>query len=317
MEITKIIYNEVKHETTVYFRNGDSVKVKKSRDTEHDIYSAVSAAVVKYIYGSNTAFKKQLKNVEVINKTTINLRDTSIFGMLFDDVIEETEAPKQHKFKIGDKVKFGSNFFTNGGVGVVVDFNKHNINAILVKSKDFKIGHRGGSRGTKTHKTQDHLWFLPNDLELVEELEKPKPHKFKVGDKVKFEDRDKFPREQKGVGVVVEIDGESNRTHLIESEDIQEGHNGNGFEKGTYTSGNCWWFKEKHLQLIEKLEPFVEGEVVWFEDNKEKHYHLVRVLDLKDENSVWIKFFNEETIVGYVPITKLTRHPKYKSYTKD
>lgn len=240
MKISKIIYNEVKQETTVYFKNGDSVKVKKSKDTEHDLYSAVSAAIVKYIYGSNTAFKKQLKHVEVINgKQTINLKDTSIYDMLFKKLEQEyLKKVEPHKFKIGDKVKFGKNFATDGGVGIIVDFDKHNINAILVKSKDFKIGHRGGSLGTKTHKTPDHLWFLPNDLELVEEVEEP------------------------------------------------------------------------------KQEAFVEGEVVWYEDNEKKHYSLVHI-EVLYEFLALITYVNAEFTFGCVPLEKLTRKPKYKSYTKD
>ena len=89
-KIEKIIYNESKGATTVIFENKDVVVVRKTKDVEHNLYNAVSAAIVKYVYGSNTQFKKQLENVEIIKPKKPKKEKT-------------VDEPK-HNFKVGDIV---------------------------------------------------------------------------------------------------------------------------------------------------------------------------------------------------------------------
>lgn len=64
--IKQIIYNETEGITTVIFEDGEVVLVKKAEGTEHNIYQAVASAVVRRVYGSNTAYKRQIENVKVI-----------------------------------------------------------------------------------------------------------------------------------------------------------------------------------------------------------------------------------------------------------
>jgi len=65
-EIDKIVHNKRKHATTVFFKDGDIIVVKRSKDTPHDIYNAVASAIAKKVYGNNTQFKKVLEKVEYI-----------------------------------------------------------------------------------------------------------------------------------------------------------------------------------------------------------------------------------------------------------
>ena len=62
-QIKKVVVNPSKNATTVIFMDGTVVVVKKSPDDpEADIFSVVAYAVAKRIYGSNSAFKREVKN---------------------------------------------------------------------------------------------------------------------------------------------------------------------------------------------------------------------------------------------------------------
>lgn len=61
--IKKIQVNPKKNATTVIFENGHVEVVKKNDlDPEADLYSVVAYAVAKYVYGSNSAFKREIRN---------------------------------------------------------------------------------------------------------------------------------------------------------------------------------------------------------------------------------------------------------------
>ena len=61
--IKKIQVNPNKNATTVIFENGHVEVVKKNDlDPEADLYSVVAYAVAKYVYGSNSAFKREIRN---------------------------------------------------------------------------------------------------------------------------------------------------------------------------------------------------------------------------------------------------------------
>lgn len=61
--IKKIQRNPKKNATTVIFENGHVEVVKKNElDPEADLYSVVAYAVAKYVYGSNSAFKRQIRD---------------------------------------------------------------------------------------------------------------------------------------------------------------------------------------------------------------------------------------------------------------
>lgn len=66
-QIKQVIFNEKKNATTVLFKDGKHVVVKRSEsEWASDIYNVVAYAIAKKIYGSNSAFKKALKE-----KTTL------------------------------------------------------------------------------------------------------------------------------------------------------------------------------------------------------------------------------------------------------
>jgi hypothetical protein len=61
--IKKIQINPKKNATTVIFESGHVEVVKKNDlDPEADLYSVVAYAVAKYVYGSNSAFKRQIRD---------------------------------------------------------------------------------------------------------------------------------------------------------------------------------------------------------------------------------------------------------------
>ena len=61
--IKKIQRNPKKKATTVIFENGHVEVVKRNElDPEADLYSVVAYAVAKYVYGSNSAFKRQIRD---------------------------------------------------------------------------------------------------------------------------------------------------------------------------------------------------------------------------------------------------------------
>lgn len=63
-EIKKVVVNPKKNATTVIFKDKSVVVVKRHpNDPESDIYSVVAYAVAKHVYGSNSAFKKQIDDV--------------------------------------------------------------------------------------------------------------------------------------------------------------------------------------------------------------------------------------------------------------
>ena len=62
-KIKKIQRNPKKNATTVIFENGHVEVVKRNElDPEADLYSVVAYAVAKYVYGSNSAFKRQIRD---------------------------------------------------------------------------------------------------------------------------------------------------------------------------------------------------------------------------------------------------------------
>jgi len=62
-KIKKIQTNPKKNATTVIFENGHVEVVKKNDlDPEADLYSVVAYSVAKYVYGSNSAFKRQIRD---------------------------------------------------------------------------------------------------------------------------------------------------------------------------------------------------------------------------------------------------------------
>ena len=67
-EIKKVVVNPEKEATTVIFMDGTVEVVKKSpEDPEADIFSVVAYALAKRVYGSNSAFKREVWNkVEVM-----------------------------------------------------------------------------------------------------------------------------------------------------------------------------------------------------------------------------------------------------------
>lgn len=66
-EIKKVVINPEKEATTVIFMDGTVEVVKKSpEDPEADIFSVVAYAVAERVYGSNSAFKR-----EVVNKVEV------------------------------------------------------------------------------------------------------------------------------------------------------------------------------------------------------------------------------------------------------
>lgn len=69
-QIKRVVANPSKNATTVIFMDGEVVVVKKSPDDpEADIFSVVAYAVAKRIYGSNSAFKREVvKHLEFIDK---------------------------------------------------------------------------------------------------------------------------------------------------------------------------------------------------------------------------------------------------------
>ena len=68
--IKKVVVNPSKNATTVIFEDGSVEVVKKSPDDpEADIFSVVAYAVAKHVYGSNSAFKREvLKNLDFIDR---------------------------------------------------------------------------------------------------------------------------------------------------------------------------------------------------------------------------------------------------------
>lgn len=78
-EIKKVVVNPEKEATTVIFTDGTVEVVKKSpEDPEADIFSVVAYAVAKRIYGSNSAFKREVVNKVEIMKSKEKKYDVSI-----------------------------------------------------------------------------------------------------------------------------------------------------------------------------------------------------------------------------------------------
>ena len=78
-EIKKVVVNPEKEATTVIFTDGTVEVVKKSpEDPEADIFSVVAYAVAKRVYGSNSAFKREVVNKVEIMKSKEKKYDVSI-----------------------------------------------------------------------------------------------------------------------------------------------------------------------------------------------------------------------------------------------
>ena len=67
-DIKKVVVNPKKNATTVIFVDNSVEIVKRHpNDPEADIYSVVAYAVAKHVYGSNSAFKKEVANkIEIL-----------------------------------------------------------------------------------------------------------------------------------------------------------------------------------------------------------------------------------------------------------
>ena len=77
-EIKKVVVNPEKEATTVIFKDGEVEVVKKSlEDPEADIFSVVAYAVAERVYGSNSAFKKEVVNKVEVMKSKENKSDDS------------------------------------------------------------------------------------------------------------------------------------------------------------------------------------------------------------------------------------------------
>lgn len=76
-QIKQVIFNENKKATTVLFEDGKHIVVKRSENDydPSDIYNVVAYAIAKKIYGSNSAFKKSLKEKTtlIVNKKKIKV----------------------------------------------------------------------------------------------------------------------------------------------------------------------------------------------------------------------------------------------------
>lgn len=81
-EIKKVVINPEKEATTVIFTDGTVEVVKKSpEDPEADIFSVVAYAVAKRVYGSNSAFKREVWNKVEVMKSKEKKSDASIESM--------------------------------------------------------------------------------------------------------------------------------------------------------------------------------------------------------------------------------------------
>ena len=65
-KVKKVVVNERKGATTVFFEDDEVIVVKREKGTQNCLYKAVASAVAIKVHGSNTQFKKTLKNVEYI-----------------------------------------------------------------------------------------------------------------------------------------------------------------------------------------------------------------------------------------------------------
>lgn len=78
-QIKKVVVNPEKGATTVIFADGTVEVVKKSpEDPEADIFSVVAYAVAKRVYGSNSAFKREVVNKVEVMKFKEKKSDASI-----------------------------------------------------------------------------------------------------------------------------------------------------------------------------------------------------------------------------------------------
>ena len=78
-QIKKVVVNPEKEATTVIFKDSKVEVVKKSpEDPEADIFSVVAYAVAKHVYGSNSAFKREVINKVEVMKFKEKERDASI-----------------------------------------------------------------------------------------------------------------------------------------------------------------------------------------------------------------------------------------------
>ncbi|MCR5704223.1 MAG: hypothetical protein K6G85_06335 [Eubacterium sp.] len=78
-QIKKVVVNPEKEATTVIFKDGTVEVVKKSpEDPEADIFSVVAYAVAKRVYGSNSAFKREVVNKVEVMKFKEKKYDASI-----------------------------------------------------------------------------------------------------------------------------------------------------------------------------------------------------------------------------------------------
>lgn len=89
-------------ETLVEFEDGDVVKVNKHWDSENSLYTAVSAALAKKVYGSNSQLKNQIKKAHVKTpKWKIGMPTN--YGYILEAIIIDDEF--YYVLKDGDAIK--------------------------------------------------------------------------------------------------------------------------------------------------------------------------------------------------------------------
>ena len=96
-QIKKVVANPKKNATTVIFEDGTVTVVKKSPDDpEADIFSVVAYAVAKRIYGSNSAFKREVvEHLEFIDKDLEKVLDRPLVDELNNFLRSVIEATKK------------------------------------------------------------------------------------------------------------------------------------------------------------------------------------------------------------------------------
>ena len=155
---------------------------------------------------------------------------------LVDDVVDNTHETKP-KFKVGDKVKVVSTYYTSqfvdvinvgdtGITGVIISIDDNDyITPYLVKFDDSNVG--------------DNWWFTDKCIELVNDDTDETKLKFKVGDKVRVVDIgfiSKATSDTKvgDVGVIAYVDSD----YVVSPYRVE-------FDDGAH-----WWFTDKCIELV-------------------------------------------------------------------
>lgn len=84
LDVLFIQYNDKNGITTVKFKNGDMVMVKKAEGTTHCPYNAFTAAITKYFFGNQRSVKKVVDTTKVIKKQSKSLSSEEETGKHFN-----------------------------------------------------------------------------------------------------------------------------------------------------------------------------------------------------------------------------------------